>query len=415
MWARDSLKSLADKANLLELLRDAGIGENQLPTSHFEEWQEKRKAQFFTREEAWAAVEALALPPEQKIPEPIFEEWWSYRFSGDKRKVDEKLLRILIAKAGVKESVSKERLASVLTNRGDPGPLTRKDGTPINGVSGTAKQMTPMAIIPHRNHKREIIGFKLATESFVRAEIWVTEKPTKDGNAELNYHCRLIPHPRGLANLRQRVMQCTGKQLTWERRLTDEELRELGLLKELAALKREQEKISATHAKAVQKWQKEQQAKTNTLDLASSPSVQPIELKLPWLSLRKCYAGLPLYARRLTNKHGADISRIAKDDLLRVPLNSEGDICKREESAYQTLWYRVSAINKSGKIEMKMAERKQIKPPSERELRDGKRKPLTTDELWRVYAYTKEPSSTDVLAYLLEITRGNDQPPHPVK
>ena len=180
-------------------------------------------------------------------------------------------------------------------------------------------------------------------------------------------------------------------------------------------MKREQEKISATHAKAVQKWQKEQQAKTNTLDLASSPSVQPIELKLPWLSLRKCYAGLPLYARRLTNKHGADISRIAKDDLLRVPLNSEGDICKREESAYQTLWYRVSAINKSGKIEMKMAERKQIKPPSERELRDGKRKPLTTDELWRVYAYTKEPSSTDVLAYLLEITRGNDQPPHPVK
>ena len=177
----------------------------------------------------------------------------------------------------------------------------------------------------------------------------------------------------------------------------------------------EREKISAAHTKAVQKWQKEQHAKSNTLDLASSTSVQPVEPKFPWLSLRKRYAGLPLHARRLSNKHGADISCIAKDDLLRVPLNSEGDICKREEPAYQTLWYRVSAINKSGKIEMKMAERKQIKPLSEKELRDGKRKPLTSDEQWRVYAYTKEPSSTDVLAYLLEITRGNDQPPHPAK
>jgi 5-methylcytosine-specific restriction endonuclease McrA len=35
MWARDSLKSLADKSNLLELLRDAGIDENQLPAPSF--------------------------------------------------------------------------------------------------------------------------------------------------------------------------------------------------------------------------------------------------------------------------------------------------------------------------------------------------------------------------------------------
>ena len=30
----------------------------------------------------------------------------------------------------------------------------------------------------------EIIGFKLATESFVRAEIWVTEKSIKDGKID---------------------------------------------------------------------------------------------------------------------------------------------------------------------------------------------------------------------------------------
>ena len=415
MWARDSLKSIADKSNLLELLRDAGIDENQLPSSRFEEWQEKRQAQFFTREEAWAAVEALALPPEHKIPESVFEEWWTYRFSGDKRKVDEKLLRILLAKAGVKETVSKERLASVLTNRGDPGPLTRKDGTPISGVSGTAKQMTPMAVVPHRNHKREIIGFKLATESFARAEIWVTEKPTKDGKVELEYHRRLIPHPRGLKNLQQRIMKCTGEQLTWERRLTDDELRELGLVKELEALVRQREKLSASHTKAVEKWQKEQskQAKANTLGLASSQSEQPVEPKPLWLSLRKLYTGLPPHAKRLTDAKGKDISRFTKGDLLRVPLTQGGKICTPEQAPYRNYWYRITAINANGQVEMQLAERKQVKPLSEKERKEGKQ--LSADQEWLCKAFQKQPGSDEVMAFLLRLTKSDDQSPHSVK
>ena len=250
MWARDSLKSLADKSNLLELLREAGIDEKQLPARRFEEWQEKRKAQFFTREEAWAAVEALALPVESAISEATFDEWWNERLNGDTKKVTDKSLRALLAKAHVpKAAVSNDKLSGVLLNRGDPGPLTRKDGTSINGVSGPAKQMTPMAVVPHLNHKGEIIGFKLATESFVRAEIWVTEKITKDDKVELEYHRRLIPHPRGLTNLRQRVMRCTGEQLTWERALTDEEIIELGL-KDNAEVKR----LRKEHEKALKQY-----------------------------------------------------------------------------------------------------------------------------------------------------------------
>ena len=37
MWARDPIEKLADKPKLLELLRDAGIDEKQLPTSRFNE------------------------------------------------------------------------------------------------------------------------------------------------------------------------------------------------------------------------------------------------------------------------------------------------------------------------------------------------------------------------------------------
>ena len=154
MWARDPIEKLADKPKLLELIRDAGIDENQLPTSRFNEWQEKRQAQFFTREEALSAVEALALPPEHQIPAPVFEDWWTDRLKGDKKRVTEKSLRALLAKARVpKELVTDQQLAVVLINRGNPGPLTRKDGTIIRGISGSASTMTPMAVIPHRNHE----------------------------------------------------------------------------------------------------------------------------------------------------------------------------------------------------------------------------------------------------------------------
>jgi 5-methylcytosine-specific restriction endonuclease McrA len=425
MWARDPIGSLANKTNLLDLLREAGIDEKQLPTSRFNEWQEKRQAQFFTREEALSAFEALALPPEHQIPAPIFEEWWADRLKGEKKKVTAKSLRALLAKAHVpKTIVNDQQLSAALINRGDPGPLTCKDGTEIRGVSGTAKNMTPMAVVPHRNHTGETIGFKLAKESFIRAEIWVTEKRDKkgeiikgkDGKPELEYHRRLIPHPRGLKNLSLRVLQCTGERLTWERRLTDAELVELGLGKKLTSLENERERLKKLQAKAVNKWQKSQRKKKDSDALglaAAAASSPPQEIPEIWLSLRKIYTGLPPHAKRLKNANGANISRFAKGDLLLVPVNQSGGICKPSESPYREIWYRITAINASGQAEMQLAEFKQVKRLSEQDVKEGKS--LEPKQEWLADVFQQQPGSDAVIAFLLQRTRANDKPPHSVK
>ncbi|MDB6124229.1 MAG: hypothetical protein JWQ71_3222 [Pedosphaera sp.] len=418
MWARDPLDKLAMKKSqneegLLRLLRDAGIDEKQLPSSRFVEWWNGVQAQWFTQSDAKALFETLEIPSPKIISEDAFNKWWG---NFEKKKINYKSLRLLLKDSRITPvEVSDLRLQNALAGHSEPGSLTCKDGTPILGVSGTAKQMTPMAVIPHRNHKGETIGFKLAKESFVRAEIWVAEKTTRDGRVELEYHRRLIPHPRGLANLRQRVLKSTGQQLTWERRLTDEELRELGLVKELQALIREREKISAIHAKAIQKWQNDQekQTKANTIGLASVQSVQPIKPQTPWRSLRSIYTKLPPHAKRLTDANGKDISRFAKGDLLRVPLTQDTKICTPEQAPYRKLWYRITAINASGQVEMQLAERKQVKPFSEKDRKEGKQ--LSADEEWLCKAFQKQPGSDEVMAFLLRLTRSNDQPPDSAK
>ena len=316
---------------------------------------------------------------------------------------------------GILGAVDDDKLSGVLLNRGDPGPLTRKDGTPISGVSGTAKQMTPMAVVPHRNHKGETIGFKLATESFVRAEIWVTEKPVKDGKVELEYHRRLIPHPRGLKNLQQRIMKCTGEQLTWERALTDKEIVELGLKDnaEVKRLRKEHEKALKQHAKQIGEQASKHKNAENELLLSKASETISTPPSPPAISLRKIYSGLPPHAKRLTNEHGADISRFAKGDLLFVPVNQSGAICEPTQPTYREIWYRVTALKANGQIELKLAEFKEIKRLSEKQLKEGKS--LTPEQEWLADAFLQQPGSNEGIARLLQRTRANDQPPHSVK
>jgi hypothetical protein len=321
----------------------------------------------------------------------------------------------LLAKAHVpKAIVSDQKLSGALINRGDPGPLTRKDGTEIRGVSGTASTMTPMAVIPHRNHKGETIGYKLATESFDRAEIWTTEKrdkkgeviKNKDGKPELEYHRRLIPHPRGLKNLSLRILKCTGVRLTWDRPLTDAEIIELGLNDnaEVNRLRRAYEKAVKQHEKQMAK----SKLAESELTLAKPDSIaRPIP---PVISLRKIYTGLPPHAKRLTNVNGADISRISKGDLLFVPLRKvpaaergHGKFCKRSEAASGGLcWFRVSAIKASGEIELHLAEFKLPK------IDDDKK--ATEQQEWLITIWEQRPSSEDDVAWLLEQSCGHDQP-----
>ena len=339
---------------------------------------------------------------------------------GDKKRVTDKSLGALLAKARVpKGTVTDQQLTGVLINRGNPGPLTRKDGTIIRGISGSAGTMTPMAVIPHRNHNGETIGFKLATESFIRAEIWTTEKrdtkgeivKDKDGKPELEYHRRLIPHPRGLKNLQLREMQCTGERLTWERELTDAEVIELGLANnaDVKKLRKDFEKAVKLHEKKASKIKGAESELTLTNPNAA-PSAEP---KPPVISLRKIFTGLPPHAKRLTNKQGADISRFAKGDLLLVPLTQEAEICEPGQAAYREYWFRVAALQTNGQVKLLIAERKQTKPLTEQERKDGKQ--LTPDQEWLIKAGLKQPGDDALIAFLLRHTRGHDQPPHPVK
>jgi hypothetical protein len=343
------------------------------------------------------------------------------RLKGDKKRVTDKSLRALLAKARVpKELVTDQQLAGVLINRGNPGPLTRKDGTIIRGISGSASIMTPMAVIPHRNHKDEIIGFKIATETFIRAEIWTTEKRGKNGavikdkncKSELEYHRRLIPHPRGLKNLRLRVMQCTGNRLTWERALTDAEIIELGLKSnaEVKRLRKDHEKAVKLHEKEISKAKAAESELTLTKpEVASAIPTSPV------ISLRKIYTGLPPHAKRLTNANGTDISRVFKGDLLYVPLRKvagaekgHGKFCKRSQAASGgSYWFRVSAIKSAGEIELKLEEYKLPK------LEDDK-KPTEQQE-WLIKIWEQRPISADDIAWLLEQSRRHDQPSHSVK
>ncbi len=122
---------------------------------------------------------------------------------------------------------------------------------------------------------------------------------------------------------------------------------------------------------------------------------------------------MPPHAKRLTNKHGVDISRFAKGDLLFVPVNQSGAICEPTQPTYREIWYRVTALKANGQIELKLAEFKEIKHPSEKELKAGKM--LSPEQEWLADAFLQQPGNNEVIARLLQRTRANDQPPHPVK
>jgi hypothetical protein len=114
----------------------------------------------------------------------------------------------------------------------------------------------------------------------------------------------------------------------------------------------------------------------------------------------------------LTNSHGVDISKFTKGDLLLVPLNQVGDICNETESPYRKMWYRITAINANGQVEMKLAEYKQVKKLTEKDKAEGKQ--LSPEQEWLMNAFQQQPK-TKKMAFLLRLTSENDQSPHPAQ
>jgi hypothetical protein len=108
---------------------------------------------------------------------------------------------------------------------------------------------------------------------------------------------------------------------------------------------------------------------------------------------------------------------IRKGDVLRVPLNSNGDICGRGELTPETkyYWYQVTKILSTKRIGMELLEFNAPKEPTTKEIESDKRKPLSDAEKWLVKIRTQEPQDTGLLLHILEVTHAYDQSPDPVK
>lgn len=205
----------------------------------------------------------------------------------------------------------------------DGQPLRLANKTVVHKVPSIAAGGIETALIPHKNHLGQIIGYKKATESYLRYEIW--RSPKQDKHGEPIYQRRLIPHPRGLAALRQRNLFYKQK---------------------------------------IDSGQTLRQIICGTLD--------------PW-----------------SKKVGV----LHKGDLLWLPLDDNGDICMYNKGIRCWLWYRVSAINRNGQVEMKLVEYKE--------------KAATPLANCTKDITTQQPQDPKVLAYLMSLAAQHDSSSHP--
>lgn len=94
-------------------------------------------------------------------------------------------------------------------------PLKLTDGTPVHSVPVATAEEQWTSLVPHVNARREIIGYKTATEAYNSCAIWFGPKRSDQGEQVLDkggqpiedYHAVLIPAARNLAAFNQR----TGK------------------------------------------------------------------------------------------------------------------------------------------------------------------------------------------------------------
>ncbi len=424
-WWDNYQKMFFTVEEVTKFLREKGISEESLPDATIKDWKWKGKKlkQRVTKDalrwflerniKSWLSdfkKQTMTLPQLKEFllakelnGEPLtdgaIEKWW-----GDKpeRKIGIKELGKLFRANRVSLCPLPDARLEELFEGGIPSDneLRLPDGTLITSIPEVADKEAPTSLMPHKNHKKEVVGFKKARESFVRVEIWFTESKDKEDKIVRHYWRRLIPPARGLAALPERKMRCTGQPLTWHRPLTDDELKELKLY-DHPAVKRLRKKFE----KETKQWERQAAKKIIAeAEFKLAESIQPAAPpKPPVISLRKIYTGLPAGAKPLLDKK---LCRIAKGDLLRVPLSHAGKICDKE-AAKAIRWYRVAAIKSGGEITMTLAEFD--KPDTE------KKKRLREDEAWLVKVFMQRPSTAEDLAYLLELTRGHDQPSHTAK
>lgn len=264
-----------------------------------------------------------------------------------------------------------------------------KDGVPGQKIETVTRKITKPcaepAYGPHFDAKGNIIGWKVAQESFIRCEIWMTEIPGKDGVPRAKFYHRRSFHPRHLVNLQKRQL-ADGRFLSLNLPLSESDLHEIGLLTQAEELKKLQDRLAA---KALKDEKRLQEISTESEMFKSAEVGLPADLP-PTTSLQIIYCE-PTPIPPMAMKVGS----FRKGQVLMVPLDSNGKFHKRgtlkkdAEPAGGWWAYAVTSIKSSGEIEMKLAEYKPVKPDEQSSRRKA------PDSL--------RPTSSDDLAFLLEL------------
>ncbi len=83
--------------------------------------------------------------------------------------------------------------------------LKLTDGTPVYRVPVQANKEQSTSLVAHYNTlRKEPIGFKVATEGYLRCEIWSGSIKDKQGKLKTVFERLLIPHPRNIRNMCRR-------------------------------------------------------------------------------------------------------------------------------------------------------------------------------------------------------------------
>jgi 5-methylcytosine-specific restriction endonuclease McrA len=264
-----------------------------------------------------------------------------------------------------------------------------KEGSPGQKILTISRKATKPcaepAYGPHYDGQGNIIGWKVAQESFISSTIYAGEVKGKGGLVVRKFFQSRSFHPRHLANLAKRRL-ADGRMLTLDLRLGAAELREIGLVSEADRL---QALAERQISEVEQKLAKKKRATSNG-DFFNSPEQSPKLPASPSISLREIYCRphpIPENAEK--------IGVFRKGKIFMVPLDGAGKVCKRgrldrgAKPAGGWWAYRVSAIKTSGEIQLSLAEFEPTKDS------DGRPDGLA--------AATIRPSSADDLAFLLEI------------
>jgi hypothetical protein len=226
---------------------------------------------------------------------------------------------LMLQNAGIPDEpkvlLSRKRIEEWLAKNGG-NALRLSNKTRVDRVPVIADTESPTSLVPHRNAAGEVIGFKKATEGYLRYELW--QAPDADKQGRPIYCRRLIPHPRGLAFLKKRGLH-------WKQKINGgKTLRQL-----------------------------------------------------------VCGGALPRFSKR--------IAVFKKGDLLRVPLDSAGDISREEGRTCCWLWYRIESLKSNGQIQLGLAE---FSTPEATPLRNLERD-----------IRMQQPKSAAVLAYLVALQK----------